>query len=157
MNSIQRYEITTRKVTIEQGNFKHAITDSELAASVLRELLALEAQEVFGALLLNASNRILGYHEVARGGIDSCQVDARVLFRAALLVGASSVIVAHNHPSGQVEPSSEDIRLTMRLVAAGNMIGIRVLDHIIVSDNPVTYSFASHRPSLFLSNKQELP
>ena len=104
-------------------------TVARIATTLLRD----EDQECFLAFFLDAKNRILAYSEVARGAIACCPVDPRILFRAALLTaGCCSVIVSHCHPSNEPTPSREDNAITSKLVAAGAMLGIQVLDHIIV-------------------------
>jgi DNA repair protein RadC len=76
----------------------------------------------------------IAYHEVSRGTMDGTTVHPREVFKAALLANAFGIIVGHNHPSGDPEPSNDDVVLTHRLVAAGELIGIPLFDHIIVSD-----------------------
>jgi DNA repair protein RadC len=111
------------------------------AASMLASLLRDEAVEVFAVLFLNVKQRLLGYHQLSRGSIDSTIANPREVFQAALLAHAASVIVGHNHPSGDPEPSPDDRALTQRLVQAGALIGVDVLDHIIVTADERYYSF----------------
>jgi len=89
-------------------------------------------RESFYALHLDVSHRVVGFEEVSKGAVGSVEVNPRELFKGAILSNASSVIVSHNHPSGNPEPSSSDITLTKRLIDAGRLIGIPVLDHVIV-------------------------
>ena len=93
-----------------------------------------EAQEVFGILILNTKNKIVAVHEVSRGALNSSMVHPREVFKPAVLHNAASIICFHNHPSGDTEPSKDDIETTKRLVEAGKIMGIEVLDHIIVGD-----------------------
>ena len=93
-----------------------------------------EAQEVFGILILNTKNKIVAAHEVSRGELNSSLVHPREVFKPAVLHNAASIICFHNHPSGDPEPSRDDIEITKRLVEAGKIIGIGILDHIIVGD-----------------------
>lgn len=95
-------------------------------------LLAAEAVEVFGMICLTTTHRVIGYYEVSRGTLDSTAVHPREVFKAAMLANASSIVVGHNHPSGDPTPSPDDRVLTTRLQAAGELVGISVLDHIIV-------------------------
>ena len=97
-----------------------------------------EAQEVFGILILNTKNKIVAVHEISRGALNSSVVHPREVFKPAVLHNAASIICFHNHPSGDPEPSREDIEITKRLVEAGKILGIEVLDHIIVSDEGYT-------------------
>lgn len=79
-------------------------------------------------------NRVLGFTIAAVGAIDSCPVDPRTVFRAAVALGASGIVASHCHPSGDPTPSKDDIELTKRLKAAGDLLGIQLLDHVIVTD-----------------------
>lgn len=85
-------------------------------------------------ILLNRNNRVLGIINLSTGGGGSTVLDIRVIFTTALKATATSIIVAHNHPSGNLRPSSEDIRLTTKLKQAGKLLEIEVHDHLIVSD-----------------------
>jgi len=109
------------------------LTSPHVVQLAARSLIGDELQEVFLVFLLDVRNEVLGYIEAARGGVDACPVDPRVVFRAAVAAGASAIIVAHNHPSGRAEPSAEDVALTARLKEAGELLGIRLLDHVIVT------------------------
>jgi DNA repair protein RadC len=77
---------------------------------------------------------VIGYYEVSRGTLDSTLVHPREVFKAAILANAAAIILTHNHPSGDPTPSPDDLALTQRLVQAGQIIGIDVLDHVIVGD-----------------------
>ncbi len=93
----------------------------------------MELQEEFYILLLNRSNRILGWYKLSQGGVAGTVVDAKLIFSIALKGLASSIILAHNHPSGNLQPSDADIKLTRRLKQAGEILDISVLDHLIMS------------------------
>ena len=97
--------------------------------------------EQFKLLLLNRGNRVLGLLEVSSGGVAGTVADPKVIFAAALKASASSIILAHNHPSGQLKPSSADIALTNKLKRGGELLDIQVLDHLILSSEGY-YSFA---------------
>ncbi len=90
-------------------------------------------QESFWIVLLDARGRPIGQHEVARGTLTACLVHPREVFAPAIRRRAASVIVIHNHPSGDADPSAEDRALTDRLAAAGALLGIPLLDHIVVA------------------------
>lgn len=104
---------------------------------VVALLRHLENSEVerFVTLCLGAKNHVLGLVEVSVGTLDSCLAHPRDVFRPAIARNAAAVIVAHNHPSGDPEPSPQDVALTQRLVDAGNLVGISVIDHIIIGRN----------------------
>lgn len=94
-----------------------------------------EAQEVFGILILNTKNKIVAVHEISRGTLNASIVHPREVFKPAILHNAAAIICFHNHPSGDLEPSRDDIETTKRLVEAGKIIGIEIFDHIIVGDD----------------------
>lgn len=94
-----------------------------------------EAQEVFGILILNNKNKIVAAHEISRGTLNASMVHPREVFKPAVLHNAAAIICFHNHPSGDPEPSRDDIETTKRLVEAGKIMGIEILDHTIVSDD----------------------
>ncbi len=104
------------------------------SAAVLVPLLQHEPSEVFAVLFLSTRHHVLAYHEVGRGTLDTVLITPREVFKAALLANAAAVILCHSHPSGDPTPSQDDIALTRRLAAAGTLLGIDVLDHIIVAD-----------------------
>ena len=90
-------------------------------------------REVFLSLLLNTKNLPIGVEEVSIGCLNSSIIHPRELFKSAVLASASSLILIHNHPSGDPEPSREDLELTKRLVKAGDLMGIKILDHVIIA------------------------
>ena len=94
-----------------------------------------EAQEVFGVLILNTKHKIVAVHEVSRGTLNTSTVHPREVFKPAVLHNAAAIICFHNHPSGDTEPSKDDIEATKRLIEAGKIMGIEILDHIIVGDD----------------------
>ena len=109
---------------------------SQDAYSVLLEswdMDTIELQEEFKVLLLNKANRILGVYSLSKGGIDGTVADPRLVFVTALLTASTSIILAHNHPSGKVKPSSADRMLTSKFRSAGDVLDIKVLDHLIIS------------------------
>lgn len=95
-------------------------------------------REEFRVLCLNPRSRLLRDAKVAEGSADSCYVDPREIFAPALAARASGVVLAHNHPSGDPTPSSHDLTLTARMVRAGQLLGVRVLDHMVVGDGRYT-------------------
>jgi DNA repair protein RadC len=111
------------------------------AASFLIPLLTHEVVEVAGLLCLSTKHTLIAYHELARGTIDSTPMHPREVFKAALLSNAASIVIGHNHPSDDVTPSQDDRDLTMRLSAAGTLIGIELLDHLILAATGRYYSF----------------
>jgi DNA repair protein RadC len=110
------------------------INGSTTAAYIARSL-ADDVQENFLVLLLNSRNKVLGVYEAARGSVAGVEVHPQDVFRAALVAGARAIIVIHNHPSGEADPSDDDHALTKRLQKAGEVLGVSVLDHIILGDD----------------------
>lgn len=117
------------------------ITTSKDAADIFQPMLADHLHEEFHILFLNRANLVIGKQPVSTGGMSGTVVDPKIIFKAALDNKASSIILCHNHPSGNLKPSEQDIRLTKSLVEAGKVLEISVLDHVIVSQNGF-YSFA---------------
>lgn len=109
-----------------------SVTTPREAAEVFTSILGNEAVEVFGVLCLNTRNQLIAYHQVSRGLLDQTLAGPREIFQVALLANASGLVLGHNHPSGDPSPSADDLSLTERLVKAGKVMGINVLDHIIV-------------------------
>lgn len=97
--------------------------------------------ETMKAVFMNRSNKVLGVKTVATGGIDTVIVDVRIIFQAALLCNATSLILVHNHPSGGLRPSDGDGNITRKVREAGVVMNIKLLDHLIISDEGY-YSFA---------------
>jgi DNA repair protein RadC len=118
------------------------VRKSTEAAKVLRPLFEKLDREQFVVLLLDAQHKPIGMHIVSIGSLTASIVHPREAFKAAILANAAAVIVAHNHPSNSVAPSPEDIELSRRLRVAGELLGIRVLDSIILgAGTSVVYSF----------------
>ena len=101
----------------------------------------IELYESFYVLFMNRANKVLGYRCISQGGISGTVVDPKAIFQAALLSNASSLIMAHNHPSGNLQPSEADTKLTRKLRDAGILLDIDVLDHLVISTEGY-YSFA---------------
>ncbi len=101
----------------------------------------LEYIEEFKIILLNRANKVLGLSLISKGGVSGTFVDPKVVFSAALIANASAIILAHNHPSGNLKPSESDIKLTQKLKEGSNILDIIILDHMIVTSEGY-YSFA---------------
>jgi DNA repair protein RadC len=102
----------------------------------------LDRREFFVVLYLNRANYIIGYDLISLGGISSTVVDTQIILQKAILILATSMILCHNHPSGGLQPSSQDIDLTKKLQEALKLLNIKLLDHIIIADERSYYSFA---------------
>ncbi len=114
---------------------KSVITSSNDGYQILRKYLSDLRTEEFWAIFLNQSNKVLHFSQLTQGGINQSIVDVRILFKTALDHYATAIIIAHNHPSGNLKPSKEDIDITQRIKEAGKMLNIQLLDHLIVTQN----------------------
>jgi len=103
---------------------------------------AIGLYEEFYVLLLDRANRVMGRYRVSQGGIAGTVVDTRMVFVAALKARSNSLILAHNHPSSRLHPSQADKKLTTKLCAAGELLDLPVLDHLILSPEGGYFSFA---------------
>ncbi|MDD3984249.1 MAG: JAB domain-containing protein [Candidatus Omnitrophica bacterium] len=113
----------------------------EIAAQIIRNHIDHADREMFTVLALDARNNVIGISTISIGNLDSAIVHPREVLKFAILANAASIILAHNHPSGEVSPSSEDYTLTSRLIQAADIIGIDVLDHLILGGEQALYSF----------------
>jgi DNA repair protein RadC len=123
---------------------KNTITSSNDAYVLLVPYLENLRIEEFYVLLLNQKNTVIRTVRISQGGIAGTLVDVRVIFKNALDVMATSIILAHNHPSGQLTPSQADKELTRKIIASGELLQIRILDHLIIGLNNY-FSFADNQ------------
>jgi len=112
--------------------FGSQVTAPSQSAALASRLLGNEFQEVSLAMFFNRANQLSGFIEVGRGGIDHTPMEPREILVAAFASNAASIIVAHNHPSGSLEPSVQDRAITRRLKEACELVGLELLDHILV-------------------------
>jgi len=120
---------------------RESITKSRQAFNLLHPILADLPHEEFWLIFLNRANKVIKKHPVSKGGVAGTVVDAKMIFKPAVEYLASSVILCHNHPSGNRTPSQEDIALTRKIKEAGRALDISIHDHIIIA-NDTYYSFA---------------
>ncbi len=119
------------------------IRSSANVSEMLRRYLADVDREHFVVILLDRKNQVIGFHTVSIGSLTASVVHPREVFKVAILSNAAAVIFGHNHPSGDPTPSAEDKALTSRLVEAGEILGIQVLDHVVIGDGTSRhFSFA---------------
>lgn len=111
------------------------VNSTDLFHCISPKLIDLTHEE-FWVVYLNANNRVIWIQMIARGGITETTVDTRLVFKTGLEKNAVNIALAHNHPSGSLTPSSQDIKLTDELIKAGKLLHIRVIDHIIVGMRP---------------------
>lgn len=117
------------------------LTSPDLVRNYLSAQLRHQPQEIFAILFLDNQHRLIAYDEIFYGTIDGAAVYPREVVKKALTRNAAACILAHNHPSGVAEPSQSDHRITQRLQEALNLVGVRVIDHMVVGDKEVI-SFA---------------
>ena len=123
-----------RRREMSVGIDKIIIKSSKEIASYIKSLLRDLQNEVFGVVFLNRANRIRHYEVISVGGITGTVADPRIIFKKALAEDAVGIILFHNHPSGNLQPSKADEELTKKIIQAGILFDIRILDHIIVSE-----------------------
>jgi DNA repair protein RadC len=139
----------TIAAALELGRRRHAgtllekkvITTSNEIAQYVRTMIKDFGFEVFGVLFLNQSNKVNHFEIISKGGITGTVADPRIILKIALDVGATSIILCHNHPSGSLKPSRSDQELTRKIKEAASYFDIRVVDHLIVSEQGY-YSFS---------------
>jgi len=120
------------------------ITTSKQAEEIFRSIWpaeTMELRECFYVLFLNRANGLLGFSRISEGGLSGTVADPRLIFSVALKCMAVSIVLAHNHPSGNIQPSASDIQLTKNIVEGGKILEITVLDHIILTEHS-HFSFA---------------
>jgi DNA repair protein RadC len=123
-----------RVALVREATVRYPVKNPAGVEAIARRMLADRDRETFLVLCLDTRHRVNAAHVAAIGGIDFAPIEPRAVFTAALLAGAACVVLAHNHPSGDPTPSEEDLRITRRLVEAGRILGIPVIDHVIVGD-----------------------
>lgn len=114
---------------------KPVISKSHDAYLLLKHHLSDLRTEEFWAVFLNQSNKVIHIAQLTQGGINQSIVDVRILFKTALDHFSTGIIISHNHPSGNLKPSKEDIDITKKIKEAGNMLNIQLLDHLIITQN----------------------
>ena len=126
-----------RRTSALSRQIRPRIDSVDAAAELLRPRLAGKAKEHFLAVLLDNRHQLIRVSEIAIGSLSATLVHPREVFKEAIAASAAAVIIAHNHPSGDPEPSADDVALTRRLIEAGTLLGIEVLDHLIIAGGGV--------------------
>ena len=149
INGIGKSKAVTLLALVEFSNrfssaHKHiriSIKSSSDVFNLLKSDLGSLHHEEFWILHLNNSNKIIKKYRLSKGGISSTLVDVRLLLKSAIISGATSIILVHNHPSGNIKPSQEDINITSKIKIACEKLDLKVLDHVIISEKTY-FSFA---------------
>ena len=153
--SVPIYRVTL----VKEGRvpcYNQQIRSAVDASTLLHTYLADVDREHFVLLMLNQKNRVIGIHTVSMGSLTASVVHPREVFKVAILANCASILLAHNHPSGDCQPSKEDRAITTRLVEAGRLLGISVLDHVIIGGEG-RYSDSSVRCVRFVLMRSSRP
>lgn len=143
-------ELGRRLALVQSQQEKRRITTSASAAWFIRTQIRNSEQESFHALYLDAKHSLIAAKELFVGTANSANVHPRDIFREAVRLNAVALIIGHNHPSGDLTPSTSDLKLTKRLCQAAELLGITLLDHIIVAD-PRSEAYLSFKENGYLS------
>src|SRR6266581_1815063 len=139
--SIPIYRVTL----VREGKlpcYEERIRSSAIASTILHNYLDGVDREHFVVVLLDQKNQVIGLHTVSIGSLTASIVAPREVFKVAILANCANILIAHNHPSGDPQPSREDRAITQRLKEAGALLGINLLDHVIVGGEGRYFSFA---------------
>jgi DNA repair protein RadC len=139
--AIPRYSI--KLVRESQLNFDNRkVQSARMVCDILKEIgLNDRASEELHVLYLNTKHQVIGVEMISRGTLNSSLVHPREVFKGAILANAHAIIIAHNHPSGNTSPSSADKSVTETLVKAGNLLDVKVIDHVIIGQGEEFFSF----------------
>jgi len=147
----KKYRIPIYRVALVRDGSQKAddkqIRAPWMAAHIFREYLGDVDREHFCVMMLNTKLHVIGIHTVSIGSIDATIAMPREVFKPAILSNAASVILCHNHPSGDPTPSRDDQSLTTRLAESGSMLGIKVHDHVIIGEGTRFYAFSEESPT----------
>lgn len=140
IGTVKAIEILTaleigRRRAAQEVPEKIQISNSEDTFKILHPMIGDLQTEEFWAIFLNQSNKVLKKEKLSAGGINLSVVDIRVLFKSALENFATGIIVAHNHPSGNLKPSQADLSITKQIAEAGKILNIQLIDHLIITQN----------------------
>ncbi len=130
-----------RRQRLQESMELSKITCSKDIFNLMHPIIGELSHEEFWIIFLNNANKVIGKQQLSKGGITATVVDVRLLFKRVLEVGATNIILCHNHPAGTLKPSKQDVNITEKLKNAGTLLDVKVLDHLIVTDKDY-YSFA---------------
>ena len=147
---MKTYKKDLPELSIKYKKGKHKavkIKSSNDAAEVFKNYFdadTIDYEESVVVIYLNTRNNTIGWFKVSHGGLNGCIVDVRKIFSVALQIGATSLIIAHNHPTGNLKPSIADNQITQKIKEGGKLLDISLLDHIIITSDNGFYSFADN-------------
>lgn len=145
--ALRRYRVSKFRVAlVREGSipttWDKVVRQSRDVATFMVPLVADLDRETFWVLMMDGRNRVIGVHVLSIGTLTAALVHPRELAKALILSNAAAAVLVHQHPSGDASPSSEDVALTERLSAVGDLLGIRILDHVIIGENGAYRSLA---------------
>jgi DNA repair protein RadC len=146
---VRQLEIVSKRVKVSDTEARYldkTVCSPEDVFRLFRSLFSDQPVELFVVIHLKSNNGIAAFEIVNKGVLNSSLVTPREIFKSAILQNAAAIILCHNHPSGNCEPSAEDIQITMKLVESGKLLGIPVNDHIVFGEN----SYASFAERLLI-------
>ena len=125
---------------IKEKNYNYNSKKIKSAIDIVKYVNGIEqldkaTEENIILICLDSKNKILSYTEIAKGGVNFCNVDFKTIFKTVFLCNASKIILIHNHPSGNAEPSRDDINITRRLLDMAKLMDVQLLDHIVIGDD----------------------
>ena len=138
--------VLEKEVSVNRPDLSYKITSPGDAVIIGREFMRIheKPEEYMYMICMNTKNNVIGVFEISHGTVNASLVTPREVYQKALLANATSIIVMHNHPSGDSGASREDIEVTRRLADAGKVVGVELLDHIIIGDNYSSLKEAGH-------------
>ena len=140
-----QYKVCEVKLTYKskiKASEREKILSAENAYKILLSVFDSETIQ-FKVILMNRANKVLGVCHISEGGLNETSADIRIIMQAAILGNASAIILAHNHPSGNIQPSMQDDQVTKRVKEIAKLIGINLLDHLIITDETY-YSYSEN-------------
>ena len=143
VKAVDKFKLTIEKTS--QAIPQIVITQSQDGQNICKQIHEVEGngfQEFFYVLFLNRANKVIGYYLASMGGMTGTVADPRLIIKAAALSNCTSIILCHNHPSGSIKPSTADEQLTTKIKEAAKYFDIRVLDHLIITQDSNYFSFA---------------
>ena len=144
-----QYKVCEVKLTYKskiKASEREKILSAENAYKILLSVFdseTIQYKEFFKVILMNRANKVLGVCHISEGGLNETSADIRIIMQAAILGNASAIILAHNHPSGNIQPSMQDDQVTKRVKEIAKLIGINLLDHLIITDETY-YSYSEN-------------
>lgn len=144
-----QYKVCEVKLTYKskiKASEREKILSAENAYKILLSVFdseTIQYKEFFKVILMNRANKVLGVCHILEGGLNETSADIRIIMQAVILGNASAIILAHNHPSGNIQPSMQDDQVTKRVKEIAKLIGINLLDHLIITDETY-YSYSEN-------------